>query len=523
MTELPDGRDVRAAARILRELRRRARQRSALLWAARGAMLGALLTGALAVALFIVQPPELRLRLAQSLLLTPALAALGWVVGRLRRVDDLTVARALDRAALSDDGFASAIQLAGDRHPQRVRLVLADALQRVRDVRPAAALPIVMPAFLRWLPLPLVAVGVLILIAPNPRLVANEPPPPEISEEEWQEVTRSFQEELAELPEPVTAEERELADEMRRLAELLEQRPEKKEVLALVAKLRAELQKRQEAAGAGDVSLRQAARAMQPAAALREIAAALQQGDYSGAAEAAKALAERLKQDQQKLTATDFEAVAADFDALAQQMKTPADLSEACRNAANAAGSMNRQALSEAVRRFGENLKKNSTKLRNCDSRCRTRSALDRLAQKLSQCRGGKCGQCNKCGNKLCQGNCGRGLGRFGQGKGGLRPGFGTADRWTGGALAPTPEQRFGDEVDVEETDGEQTTHTTVSPDERAAAAQREKELYIELIRKAEADLALESVPPAHRDYLRRYFLAIRPSDAPAEEADGTN
>ena len=39
-------------------------------------------------------------------------------------------------------------------------------------------------------------------------------------------------------------------------------------------------------------------------------------------------------------------------------------------------------------------------------------------------------------------------------------------------------------------------------------------------MQKAEADLDLESVPVAYRDYLRRYFNSIRPQETPepAEE-----
>jgi hypothetical protein len=506
------------AARILAALRRRQRGRASAQWASRGAFLGALLAVVAALVLLVTQPPGLRRQLGESLLLVPVFAVLGGLFGRLRRVDDLEVARALDRAADSADGFASAMQLADHRHPERVGLILHDALARVRSIRPATALPLRTPPQLKWLPLPVLVVTLAIVLAPNQRLVADQLAPPEISEEEWEEVNDEFRQELADLPEPQTQHEREMAAELRQLADMLEKRPDKKDALAQVARLRAELQKRQQSTNAGDVSMRQAARAMQPAAALGDLAAALQKGDYSKAADEARALAERLQQDKQKLSAGDFEAIAADFEALAREMKSPADLNEACRKCASAATSMNRQSLSENVRRFGENLRKNSEKLRNCDSNCRSKSALDRLAQKLSQCRGGKCGKCKNCGSGTCKGKCsGNGLGR--NPKNGQKAGWGTAERWTGGGLAPTIDQRTGEMADVEIGEGENTVHTTVSPDERAASAQSERDRYVELIRKSEADLALESIPVAYRDYLRRYFVAIRPSDAPAEPA----
>ena len=39
------------------------------------------------------------------------------------------------------------------------------------------------------------------------------------------------------------------------------------------------------------------------------------------------------------------------------------------------------------------------------------------------------------------------------------------------------------------------------------------------MVQKVEDDLSLESVPLAYRDYLRRYFTAIRPADEVSEPA----
>ena len=104
--------------------------------------------------------------------------------------------------------------------------------------------------------------------------------------------------------------------------------------------------------------------------------------------------------------------------------------------------------------------------------------------------------------------------------KGGLRAGWGTADNWSGGALTNQGEERQADMIEAAENPGASTLHPTVSPEERARSSQEYRERYAELVRKAEADLALERVPSAYRDYLRKYFVAIRPVDVPAEPAE---
>jgi hypothetical protein len=62
-------------------------------------------------------------------LLTSGAAALA---GAILPVNNLHLARALDRAASSEDRFASAVQLADHHRRERAKLVVDDALGRVR-------------------------------------------------------------------------------------------------------------------------------------------------------------------------------------------------------------------------------------------------------------------------------------------------------------------------------------------------------------------------------------------------------
>ena len=198
--------------------------------------------------------------------------------------------------------------------------------------------------------------------------------------------------------------------------------------------------------------------------------------------------------------------MAADLERLASELASQQEMQEACQQCASAASSMNRQSLAEAMKRLSEQLKRNSDKLRQCDNCSKRSSLLDQLKRRMgqcSQCSGCKNG-CSSCqGNGLCQGS--------GAKKGGLKAGWGSAAKWDGGALAQADETRLPDVAEVQEREGQSTSFKVVSPDERADSALSYEELYAEFVQKAEADLDLESVPAAYREYLRRYFNAIRP------------
>jgi hypothetical protein len=503
--------------RLLVQLRQRQRVRQSLIWLCHGALAGAVLASAVALTAVVVSPDTARAFGWPCVLAIPAIALLSAGLGWIRRVDDLTVARALDRSANSEDRFASALQLADHHRKSRVRLVVEDALARVSGTTSRAAIPLIAPRILRWVPVPLIILAAIFWLAPGGKLSAQPPQDPEVSDEEWAEVHEEFEQELAVLPEPKTDEDRELADELRRLAELLKERPDKREALARIAELRAELERRQQGLGTSQLSMRQAANAIQSST-LQQLAAMLQQGNYQGAADEMKNLADRLEKNEQNMSAAEFEEVAADFDAMSAELSSHSELSQGCQKCAAAASSMNRQSLANSLRQFSKSLNKNARQLRSCDSLCKGRNMLDRLTKRLNQCRGGKCGNCKNCGNGKCSGNCSAFVKNSNK-KGGLRAGWGTADNWASGRIAPADEQRIGEMVDVQETGGRSDTFATVSPDERAQSAQEDRDRYVDLIRKAEADLDLESIPLAYRDYLRRYFVSIRPADGPAEPA----
>src|SRR5690606_31700994 len=108
----------------------------------------------------------------------------GAIVALLTPTDRLWLARRLDGASGAKDRFASAVQLANHPRRDRARLVCADALHAVLQTRPAAAIPLRWPRELRWFPVLLVAVALVMWLTPaGPAEAAGVEP--EVSAEEW--------------------------------------------------------------------------------------------------------------------------------------------------------------------------------------------------------------------------------------------------------------------------------------------------------------------------------------------------
>jgi hypothetical protein len=496
---------------VIDSLRARQRRLNVLRFAAHGLMAGAA-AGVLAAgiawmaqAAWVFEQPLL------ATLAIPLFAVIGVIIGWLVPINDLRLARALDRAAAGEDRFASAVQLTGHHRHERARLVADDALSRVRGTTVNAALPWQMPRSLRWMPLPVLSLLVIAWLAPSPFLEAAAPLEPEISAEEWTGLREELASELETLPKAETQQEQELRHELEDLASLLDRNPEKKDVLKEIARLTEQVERQRAAMDTRDVSMKTAASAIARSEALKQFASMLKQGEYSKAAAELAQMAEQLKEGSMSPTATEFEAIAEDMERLSRELSSHEEMHQACQKCANAANSMNRQSLSEAMKRLSEQLRQNSDKLKQCDSCSRCSSMLDQLKRRMnqcSQCSGCKNG-CSSCrgGNKLVQG----------QGKkGGLKAGWGSAAKWEGGAIAKGDEQRTPDVADAQERAGESSSYTMVSPDERAKSGLGYEELYAEFVQKTEADLELEAVPLAYREYLRRYFNAIRPQEAPA-------
>ena len=454
------------------------------------------------------------------LLVVPAAGMVGLLIGWFRRGDRLALARALDRAAESEDRFASALELADHHRRERVSLLTNDALSHVRATSPASVFPLPIPAEVKWLPVPALLLALVLWIGPGGRVGAVDELVPEVSPDQWAKIEESFRRDLKEeFGKPETPEEEKIAEELKGLASALANKPEKKAVLARIAKLRASLDTRRQGLKSKDVSVRLAARALRSSSALRRLASLLQSGEYKKASRELRSLAVRLRNKKLGLSAQEFETAASDFERLAQRLSQHDELGLACKHCAAAASSMNRNQLAESLDNLSSVLERNQRDLKQSDSLCRACDRLDELERRLagmkkqcSVCKGQKRGQCQACNGS------GAFVQRPGGKKGGLKAGWGTAGNWLGGKLTDQKEQRLPDVVADRERNGTSTSFSVVSKEERAQSALAYQERYAKLVQKAEADLALEDVPLAYRDFLRRYFSAIKPEE-PQEES----
>lgn len=491
--------------RLLTELRARRRRLNAVRWSIHGALAG-VIGGCLAAAIVhLTKQPGPAALAAIGVGCTLAITLVGALMGWMAPVGDLEVARALDRAAASDDRFASAVQLSGHHRQVRAHLLAKDAVERVGQTPIAAALPLHLPRTARWLPLPVVALAALLVLFPGGNLQADTQPEPEISASEWDQIHDAFRKDIEKMSKPLTPEEEELQKQIEQLAKMLAEKPDKKDALKEIARLSERVEQQKKALGSRSQSLKAAAKALASSQTLKQFATTLKAGEYDQAADELKKLAEDMEKGETKPTAEEMEALAEDLQKMADQL-SPGEMQEACRNSSSAANSMNREALAKALKRLSEQMKKNAGQCRQCDNMSDYEKALEELKRMMNQCRGGKPG--NKPGNQP-----------GGGGKGGKEAGWGSAVKWNGGRIKKADEERTPELADAEERTGVNSTFQIVSPDERAASGLKYKELYAEFVHKSEADLDLESVPVAYREYLRRYFNSIRPAEAaPADE-----
>lgn len=507
-------------AQLLAGLRRRQRGLNAIRWAAHGLVAGAVAACVGAVIVWASGGDTSQILLTAGIV-TASLAALGAVAGAARPISDLSLARALDHAGRGKDRFASALQLMNDPHRERAQLVVQDALAHVRDTPVASALPVRVPRSLRWVAAPLLVLVAMLFLLPQSQLQAAAEAVPEISAEQWEQLSNEFTKELAQLPKPLTAEEEELQKELERLAEKLAQNPDKKEALKDIAELSERVEQQRRALSDKELSLKKAAKAMTRSKALQQFAAKMKQGEYQNASQELQSVASKLNASELALDAEEFEAIAQDLEQLAKELEADQELEQECEGAANAASKMNKEELAEALKRMAEQMKKNAGKYQQQDNMARRKSMLDELRRRMNQkkcsgCEDG-CSQCEGEGEGFCDkpGNS--------AGRGGLKAGWGSMAKWDGGKLGKDDEKRVGELSDAFETQGANTTFQVVSPEERARSSKRYEELYAEFVQMAEADLDLDSVPVSHREYLRRYFKSIRPQEPEAADTATDN
>lgn len=501
--------------RLMQELRRRQRVVNGVRGAAWGVLVGGAVGCVVVLVAWIMGRGGAWGVLPMAGLAALACVAGGAAIGALSRVHDLALARSLDRVGNGQDRFASAWQLLSDSHPERARLVVQDALAHLEGASARAALPMRLPKSARWAAVPFVVMVALVVLLPQGKLKASEEGPPEISQEQWKEIADEFNKELAKLPKALTPEEQEFQKELENLAEKLKQAPDKKEALKDIARLSERVEREQRAMSPKEMSLRKAAKAVAKSAALKQLASKMQEGQYREASQELTSVADKMQNDELSPDAEEFEAMAQDLEKLSKELEQDQEMAKEAMDSAAAASKMNKKELSEALKRMAEQMKKNAGKYEKRDNLERHRRMLEELKRRMNS------GKCENPGDGE-----GEGEGEEGDkpgrraGKGGLKAGWGSMAKWDGGNLGENKEKRAGEMTDTPENAGESSSFQTVSPDEKAKSQKRYAELYAEFANMSEADLDLESVPAAQREYLRKYFNSIKPKEAEAGKGE---
>lgn len=524
---------------ILAALHQRKRRILITRWGLRGIFYGAALALLAAVILIVLGQTNFEWRW-QVWLALPILGGLtGVAAGSLIRLDDLSLARSLDRAAGSKDRFASALQLATHHRQDRVRLITADALASVAEAQIPTALPMRYPRELKLFPVLIVLFALTQLFDSSGNdLVASEARP-EVSDEQWDELAAELKRKIEERAEQEQT-DRELDERLRQLAKLLAKHPDKRDVLAEVAKMRAKLARQRQKLKTRDIRLDKSAKALQSSKLLKKLAELLKSGNYRGSAEELRRLAKLMESEKLKATAEDLEKIAADFERMAKQLQPHEKLSQACENCASAANSLKQDQLAKSLQELANEIEQNHDDLKKNESLCEAANALDDFERKLAQTKSEQQEQqqCSVCQGKnskncpACQGGTRQGgsqaarqfVRRAGNGKkrgqqqgrgkkkGGSHAGTQTAPDWFGGKLSNQQIGRLPTLVPDKERTGPSTNVSqSISNNEKDASELQFKKKYAELVQKAEADLALEDIPIAYREFLKRYFQAIKP------------
>jgi hypothetical protein len=430
----------------------------------------------------------------------PAIAAGMAAWWSWRRADWLPVARAVDGHYELKDRTETALAFLR-RQPVQTpteieSLQLADALHHLERVEARQVVPFVIPNSFRW-SLASAGLAVLLLCWPTGHAQVNAGPAQPLAAivTEAEIVREDLEELLEQLPEDHDPEIDAVIQELLAKAEeMKEPGVDVREALAKLSEMQAALQEvaAQLNIAAADEQMKAIGEALQSAESLQDAGKALQEGQYD------KAASELSKLDNPKLDRKESRAVA---DKLNQ--------------AAEAADKKGLKKLSEAAKKTAEGLDK--------DNASQTKTGLSKLAESAKQQGNSKkiSEMLKKQGDKLaeCKGNCqANAQGDKLAGKPSQKAGRGTNETVQGNRteLASKRDEQKIQGLKGDQGDSDKETLTTKEAEEESAKREL-KEVYHKYRKLSDAVLESEDIPLGHRQTIRRYFEAIRPTRNDAE------
>ncbi len=426
-------------------------------------------------------------------------AVWGWL-----KTDWLLAARAVDgHYELKDRTETALAFLRHERAGQGSgweQLQLADAVQHLQRVEAKQVVPMVLPSSFRWAAAT-TALAVVLLCWPTSRSQVSAGPSQSLEAivAEAEIVEEDLKELLDELPEEHDPELDAIIKELlAKAAEMKEPGVDVREALAKLSEMQSALQAvaAEFNVAATDEQMKAIGEALQSAESLQEAGQALQEGQYDKASEKLAKL-DTPKLDRKESRAVVDKLKKASEDAAQKGMK---NLSEAAKEAAEGLDKDNPTQSKSGLNKLGESAKKqgNAKKIG-----AMLKKQSDKLGESKSNCQGSSQGN----GNQLAK-------------KPSLKAGKGTNTNVQGDRtdLAANRNEEKIKGLKGEQGDSDVETLTTTEANEQS---QRDlKDVYHKYRKLSDAVLETEDIPLGHRQTIRRYFEAIRPT---REEATPTN
>ncbi len=478
------------------------RQRQLLVAVIKGLLRGLLAGGFVALLIGILRLAQLRNVTAfggmSVLISVPLLSAIAAGLWSVIKTDWRIVARAVDQSYELKDRTETALAFLNRQDARKgnelEELQLADAVCHLQRVEPKKVVPFKMPAFSRWaLAIAVLALVLLCWPTGSSQVSAGPSQPIEAIVTEAEIVEVDLQSLLDQLPEDHDPEIDALIKELQAKAnEMKEPGVDVREALAKMSEMQTALQAvaAQFNVAATDEQMKAIGEALQSAEALQQAGQALQDGQYEKGAE------ELAKLEDPKLDRKESRAV-----------------SEKLQKASEKSAQNGLKKLSEATKELSEGMKNDNT--------TQSKSGMSKLAEcakKQGNCK--KIGdmlkkQCDKLGES--KGNCqSNSSGNKTTKNPSLKAGKGTNSETQGERtnLAAKRNEEKIQGLKGEQGDSDKETITTQEAEETAKRGL--KEVYSKYRKMSDAVLDSEDIPLGHRQTIRRYFEAIRPS---AEDA----
>ena len=441
--------------------------------------------------------------------MTPWLAAavaslgpvLGYLAGLAWRRDWHAAAVAIDAHYRLKDRATTALEFL--RRPQSSsvhKLAVNDAIAHLDRVDARQVVPLRAPRVLPYALAAMAAAVLLLVFTARPAKVIASPAQPlavvvesaDRAAEELQSLEKFAQEQKDPEIEKLVTELKQALEEMKQPGVDL------REALAKMSLMQSALEQQQAKFNVGqvDAQLQAVGEALVLADPLAEAGKALAGGQLDKAAE------ELEKLESPQLDRQTEKAVKEKLDALAKQMQ----------DGGNSSLSQAVGEISQGLGGDGSNFKEGMKKLSGEARKQSKRKKLTDLLQKQCQCLGECKGECECEGNSRGQSNK-KGGHKAGLAASGNEPGERTPN------LGAKQEQRL---TGRQTEEGEVEIETTHSPEGKQEAQRGYRETYDKYRKISEAVLDSEPIPLGHRQTIRRYFEAIRPSDSETDAVQKT-